>query len=282
MVDIILPVYNGYSELKKCLKSIDISQNDNKFKLIIINDHSSDLRVNRILFKVSALNYVIVINNTKNIGFVESVNKGMRYSKEDIILLNSDTIVTNNWIDKLIRIAYINKNIGTVTSLTNNGTIVSVPRFNKDTILDSVYDINDISNYIENLYRNNDKPYSKIPICVGHCVYIKRKVILKVGYLDYIHFGRGYGEEIDFSQRLKKYGWYNVAALNTFIYHSGSTSFKDEGKKLSMKHKDVIYKLYPSLRIILKLFTILPNKIKLLCWKIRLYRRKSNGLYKRN
>ena len=44
---------------------------------------------------------IIVLENETNLGFVKTVNKGMQYSENDVILLNSDTEVTKNWIEKI-------------------------------------------------------------------------------------------------------------------------------------------------------------------------------------
>ena len=63
---------------------------------------------------------------------IKTVNKGMKYSSNDVILLNSDTEVTKNWIEKLQECAYSNEYIATATPLTNNGTICSVPNFGID------------------------------------------------------------------------------------------------------------------------------------------------------
>ena len=41
-------------------------------------------------------------------------------------------------------------------------------------------------------------------------------------------FGRGYGEENDFSMRAAGAGWRNVLAGDVFVYHEGAVSFSDE------------------------------------------------------
>ena len=61
---------------------------------------------------------IVVLDNEKNMGFVRTVNKGMKYSKNDVILLNSDTEVTANWIEKIQNCAYSSQYIATVTPLT--------------------------------------------------------------------------------------------------------------------------------------------------------------------
>jgi glycosyltransferase involved in cell wall biosynthesis len=69
------------------------------------------------------------------------------------------------------------------------------------------------------------KRYLTIPTAVGFCVYIKRECINAVGLWDE-SFGMGYGEENDFAMRARTKGYVCKVADDTFVFHSGSTSFK--------------------------------------------------------
>ena len=125
MVDIIVPIYNAYDAVTECLNSIvkntDLKQN----RLILINDKSTDDRVLPFLYsfkeKYSDLN-IIVLENDINLGFVGTVNKGMKYSNNDVVLLNSDTEVPKNWIENLNECAYSSLDVATATALSNNAT----------------------------------------------------------------------------------------------------------------------------------------------------------------
>ena len=66
------------------------------------------------------------MENKSNVGFVKTANIGMQNSTKDVILLNSDTIVTHNWGKKIRNCAYSDRCIATVTPFTNNGTICSI------------------------------------------------------------------------------------------------------------------------------------------------------------
>ena len=92
---------------------------------------------------------IVLLDNEENLGFVGTVNKGMQYSKNDVILLNSDTEVTKNWIEKIQECAYSNEYIATVTPLTNNGTICSVPNFGIDNELPSNMTLDEYAEMIE-------------------------------------------------------------------------------------------------------------------------------------
>lgn len=70
---------------------------------------------------------IIVLDNEINLGFVGTVNKGMEYSDSDVILLNSDTEVSDFWLEEMEKCAYSQDDVATVTALSNNATLVSVP-----------------------------------------------------------------------------------------------------------------------------------------------------------
>ena len=149
----------------------------------------------------------------------------MTYSTNDVVLLNSDTEVTNNWLEKMITCAYSNDYIATVTALTNNGTIASVPNFGIDNELPKNMSLEQYAKMIEEI---SLKRYPELTTGNGFCMYIKRKVIEEIGLFDDITFEKGYGEENDFCYRALDHGYTNVLCDDTFIYHKGTQSFKKE------------------------------------------------------
>ncbi|SDX31420.1 glycosyltransferase family 2 protein [Paenibacillus sp. PDC88] len=265
MIDVIIPVYSGFHETEECLVSVLEKINKIPFRVIIINDFTPDQRINDLLNSICD-NRVTIINNAKNLGFVKSVNLGMKQSlQNDVIILNADTIVTNYWIDKLHNAAYMQDKIGTVTSLTNNGTISSVPNFNEDNRLPDGYTVEGFSQLIE---RISIKKYPIIPTGVGHAMFIKRKVLEEVGLFDEETFGKGYGEEVDFSYRAAKKGYLNILADDTFIFHYGSTSFKEEKRLLIENNRKIIIKRHFVSQIKTKLFVLFNREVRMICENI--------------
>lgn len=231
--DIVIPVYNALDELKECVESL-IKHTGTSHRIIIINDCSPDFRIKEYLVTLNNIKTIIVLENDKNLGFVGTVNKGMSLSKNDVVLLNSDTVVTSGWLRKITTAAYSNQSIATVTPLTNNGSICSVPNFLEDNKLPQGYSLASFSSFIEQI---SLKLYPEIPTAVGFCMYIKRKVIDEIGLFDQETFGKGYGEENDFCCRVKEHGYINILADDTFIYHKGSMSF--QGDKLNLLNKNL-------------------------------------------
>lgn len=242
-VDIIIPIYNAYEDLVKCILSIwehtDLAVN----RLILVNDKSPDKRIETYINSIAGKN-IIVHNSIQNGGFSASVNIGIQYSTEnDVILLNSDTIVTPKWLEKIKICAYSDEFIGTVTPLSNSATLASYPIFGQDNALPENVTVNEMAEIVE---RCSYKKYPQIPVAVGFCMYIKRCVINEIGLFDAETFGRGYGEENDFCYRAELMGYKHVLCDNAFVFHKGTGSFmSDQKKKLIDEHVEILEKRYP-------------------------------------
>ncbi|KAA8785643.1 glycosyltransferase [Paenibacillus amylolyticus] len=240
-VDIIIPIYNAFEDLVECVDSLFLNTAEHEFRLFLINDCSPDNRIEHYLESLNFSNIVKVSNDT-NLGFVKTVNKGMSISNNDVILLNSDTIVTENWLSKLVQCAYSNERIATVTPFTNNGTICSVPNFGEDNEVPNGFTINRFAEMIEDI---SMRKYPQLPTAVGFCMYIKRSVLDEIGLFDDESYSKGYGEENDFCCRATEYGYINVLDDATFVYHKGSMSFKDDKETLIVRNSEVLRKKYP-------------------------------------
>lgn len=241
-IDIIVPVYNGLEDVKKCVESVKKNTDLNRHRLILVDDKSPDSNVLLYLKSVES-EAIHVIESPVNEGFSASVNKGMRYSERDVILLNSDTIVTKGWVEKMIACAYSRRAAATVTPLSNAATLCSVPEFLQDNPLPEGYTVEKMGELVEHC---SIRRYPKITVAVGFCMYIKREVLNQIGYFDAETFGKGYGEENDFCHRAEKRGYMHLMCDDTFIYHKGTASFESEEKKnLLQEHERILNGRYP-------------------------------------
>jgi glycosyltransferase involved in cell wall biosynthesis len=140
----------------------------------------------------------------------------------DVVLLNSDALVFDGWLDRLAAAAGSAPDIGTVTPFSNNATICSYPAFPTDNPLPG--DIAPAA--LDRLFaRVNAGRTVDIPTAVGFCMYIRRDCLDDVGYFDADAFGRGYGEENDFCCRAAHRGWRHVLGADVFVVHAGGVSF---------------------------------------------------------
>lgn len=237
--DVIIPVYNAYDAVKECIESVLKNTNFKKAHLILIDDKSPDERVVPMLQKYAEKNKdkITLLLNEKNLGFVGTVNRGMKYSKNDVLLLNSDTEVPSGWFDGIMECAYSDPMIATVTPLSNNATLASVPKIFYPNKIPEGLSLEQMAKIVKEC---SLKEYPEIPTAHGFCMYIKREALNKVGFFDEETFGKGYGEENDFSFRCFEYGYRNVLCDDVYVLHKESQSFLgekvDNGKVLAKKH----------------------------------------------
>ena len=243
-VDIIVPVYRGLADTRLCIDSVLASTNQSAWRLVVINDASPEPEVTAWLRERAAQDSrITLLENRDNLGFVGTVNRGMALSdSNDVLLLNSDTEVANNWLDRIRRAAYGDSKVASVTPFSNNATICSYPRFCKDNRLPADYDTARLDALCA---QTNPGAVVDVPTGVGFCMYIRRDCLAQVGLFDTENFGKGYGEENDFCQRAAKAGWRNLHLLDTFVLHTGGVSFGDSKSPREKAAMETLRRLHP-------------------------------------
>jgi GT2 family glycosyltransferase/glycosyltransferase involved in cell wall biosynthesis len=219
-VDIIVPIYGAPEFLAKCLASVAAQTDLTRHRLLLVIDGPQDEAVETIVKSFASV--ATVLRNEQRLGFTRSVNRGMSASRNDVVLLNSDTVVTARWLEKLIAAAYSDGDVGTVTPLSNEATLCSVPRAFEENLIPSGFDAGSFAALVE---RVSVREYPRLPTGVGFCLYIRRALLDDIGLFDEERFGNGYGEENDFCMRALAHGWLHVADDATFVYHAGHRSF---------------------------------------------------------
>ena len=243
-VDIIVPVYRGLADTRLCIDSVLASTNQSPWRLVIINDASPEPEVTAWLRERAAQDSrITLLENPDNLGFVGTVNRGMALSdSNDVLLLNSDTEVANNWLDRIRSAAYGDSKVASVTPFSNNATICSYPRFCIDNRLPAGYDTARLDALCA---QTNPGAVVDVPTGVGFCMYVRRDCLAQVGLFDTENFGKGYGEENDFCQRAAKAGWRNLHLLDTFVLHTGGVSFGDSKSPREKAAMETLRRLHP-------------------------------------
>lgn len=244
VLDVVVPVYKGEAETLRCIFSVLTAKCVTPFELVVINDASPDRGLAGELERLAGDGLFTLIENEGNKGFVQTVNRGMRlHDTRDVILLNSDTEVYDGWLDRMKDAANDDDRVATVTPLSNNATICSYPRFLHDNPFPLEIEYRELDALVAEV---NPGVVVEAPTAVGFCMYIKRKCINDIGLFDEKTFGKGYGEENDFSQRAIKSGWVNVIATNVFVHHWGSVSFQGEKAHLASKALKLVENKHPN------------------------------------
>ena len=241
-VSIIIPIYNAFEDTKKCINSV-LKNTRIPYEIILIDDCSPDKRIKVLLDEIEDFPNVKIIRNQENKGFVKNVNIGIQNSEGDVVLLNSDTVVTPKWLQKLVLAAYSDNKIGTVTPFSNAAGAFSVPEIGKENEIPEDLKLDGMANLVEKVSTNFNL---RVPTGNGFCMFIKRSAINDVGLFDEENFGKGYCEENDFCMRAEYKGWSHIIDDSTYIYHKKSVSFKNERNSLMQKHRAILDKKHPT------------------------------------
>lgn len=246
-VVVIVPVYRGLTDTRRCIESALRAPNELNWRLLVINDASPEPELTQWLRDLAQQPHFQargeLLENESNLGFVATVNRGMTHAGDrDVILLNSDTEVAHDWIDRLSAAAYSQDRVASVTPFSNNATIFSYPRFCEPNEVPQGHD----TASLDRLFSAHLKGQTlEVPTGVGFCMYIRRASLNALGLFDVERFGKGYGEENDFCRRAIKAGWKHLHALDTFVLHAGGVSFGDSKSAREQAAMETLRRLYP-------------------------------------
>lgn len=220
---VILPVYKNVRLTRECIQRCLPNILSEDGQLILINDASPEEDMQTMLeeWHEQHPKVVRVITNLQNRGFTASVNSGLEASLGcDVVLLNSDVLTPLRWLTILRQEAARDHRIGTVTPLSNNSTITSLPIDNA-----SCSKLLDLDVDLINSSFDINLPLVTAPTGIGFCMLITARCLARVGMLDVQTFSEGYGEESDFCQRALKAGFLNALTPNLYCHHIGRVSF---------------------------------------------------------
>jgi O-antigen biosynthesis protein len=246
---IVIPVYKGYEETRACIASVisSASMNPLMAEIIVVNDCSPDEEICNYLSELNSSGKIRLITTPKNLGFPGAVNLALEQTRDDVILLNSDTRVFENWAERLRVHASTFSRVGTITASSNNATICSVLDLSEDSNEISDSDVQMLDAFASKLVADQANLEDFRPICtaVGFCVYVKRSFLDAVGVFDETTFGKGYGEEVDLCLRGLIQGWIHLQALNVIVWHEGGVSFSSQRLDRTMRAQEIIDSRYP-------------------------------------
>lgn len=241
-VDIIIPVYNAATLLRRCLDALDRNTAVESARLLVIDDASPDPSVAALLSEWRACSPLnpTVLHNASNLGFVGTVNRGIDATTGDVLLLNADTEVTADWLPRLTAALASDARVATVTPFSNNAEICSWPDFCRANPVPA-----DPGRVAQAFASSGAPSYPELPTAVGFCMLIRRAALQAIGSFDRATFGRGYGEENDFCVRAAGHGWRNVLADDCYVIHAGGGSFAPLGLKPGGENLSRLLARYP-------------------------------------
>ena len=212
---IIILSYNTLDLLQLCIGSIREFTEEGTYEIIVVENASQDGSAEWLKEQKD----LICIYNEENRGFPKGCNQGLEIAAgTELLLLNSDTIVTKHWLDNLRRALYSSPQVGAVSCVTNYCS-------NNQQIKVSYESIEEMQAFAAGYNKANPALWEDRTTLVGFCYLFKREVYEKVGFLDE-RFSPGNYEDDDYSLRILREGYSLLLCRDTFIHHFGSAGFR--------------------------------------------------------
>ena len=239
---IVIPVHDGGAVTLACLDSVRASV-PRGTKIVVVDDGSTDSALIATLDGLAATQAIQIVRHGQAQGFPASANAGIHAARgRDVVLLNSDTLVPPGWLRRLRAAAYSARDIGTVTPLSNNASILSYPGVAGSNPFPDQAATNRLDRLAK---RANGGDVVDIPVGVGFCLYLRRDCLTEAGFFRADLFAQGYAEENDLCLRARRLGWRNVALPGLFVGHLGGISFGGRAKHLRGRNEKIIERLHP-------------------------------------
>lgn len=246
-VTVLIPVYKGFSETMACIESVLASQavNTTPFRLLVINDASPDAQLVAALQQRAANGQIELHHQGHNQGFIGTVNHGLSLcAGSNVILLNADTLVHGDWVDRLHTAAYRHPKVASVTPLSNNGELMSLLAPCDPAAALTPEQLAQLDNAAKAANSAHGQQDVEIDTGCGFCLYLRQDALAEQGGLDPT-LTRGYGEESDWCYRAHGNGRHHLGALNVVVAHQGGVSFGDEKRLRVKQNLAVLAQRYP-------------------------------------
>ena len=241
-VAVVIPVYRGLIYTRACLDSV-VRSVPQGTRVIVVDDCSPEPAMMELLGRLHAAGQIELLRLPSNRGFPGAVNAGLAACPEqDIVLLNSDTLVPPGWLERLRAAAYASPNTGTATPLSNDATILSYPDPEGGNPVPDAAACEAMDRLAQ---RANGKQTVEIPTGIGFCLYLRHDCLAQVGPLREDVFAQGYGEENDFCMRARALGWRHVGVTGVFVAHVGGQSFGAARDHLIRRNLAILNRLHP-------------------------------------
>ena len=223
-VSIIVLTHNALDYTRVCLQSV-LRNTDPRHELILVDNGSSDGTPDYLHQVARSRAGCRVILNDENLGYAAGNNRGLAVSRgKNMILLNSDTVVTEGWLERIVGAAEKNPRAGLLGPVTNN--ISGMQKLT--TVGYEQSNLVGLNEFADSCAKDHAGQVERTLRLTGFCLLIKRELLARIGGLDE-GFGRGNYEDNDYCLRAHLAGYEGLIVRDCFVHHFGGASFQAAG-----------------------------------------------------
>jgi GT2 family glycosyltransferase/glycosyltransferase involved in cell wall biosynthesis len=252
--DVVVCVRDALADVRHCLASVVARGDEAPLRLIVVDDGSG--RDTEIYLRRFATSHpgCELVRFEEPVGYTCAANAGLRTTTaRQVVLLNSDTIVTPGWLAGLRECLRSSPEIGLAGPLANAASYQSIPAIRSpsgDWSLNPLPTAWGVDQVAALLRATSERAFPRVAFLNGFCLMIARDVIEAIGYLDEASFPLGFGEENDYCLRARDAGFALAVADHVYVFHAKSRSFTHARRKaLSARGRQALREKHGEARI---------------------------------
>jgi glycosyltransferase involved in cell wall biosynthesis len=216
-VSIVIPAFNQLDYCRQCLTSL-LANTPPPYRLVLVDNGSTD-GVGEYFDSIPG---AVVVHTGENLGFAGGINRGLTHCEGHALLLNSDTILTRGWLDRLVRALEQSDDIGMVGPRSN-----CVSGYQEIPNLHFAHE-REVAEFADQLHAREGDRVTDTGRLVGFCLLVRDRVLRDVGGFDE-RYGIGNFEDDDYGLRVLRAGYRLCVAEGAFVFHYGSRTFAGMG-----------------------------------------------------
>ncbi|MGL4460598.1 MAG: glycosyltransferase family 2 protein, partial [Planctomycetia bacterium] len=233
-VDVVVCVHNALDDVKACLASVVKHRAANQ-RIVLVDDASEPDCRDFLAEFAAAYEGCTLRRFDRRQGYTRSANEGLKAATGDyVVLLNSDTIVSAEWADRLMECGESEPAVGVVSPTSNAAYWQSAPWVYDP---DGALSLNPLpagwtpETVADAVAATSPRLFPRVGVVNGFCFAVKRAVLDRVGLLDEEGFPDGYGEEHDYCIRAVDAGFQLAVADHAYVFHAKSKSYGNDRKR---------------------------------------------------
>ena len=213
--DLVLLTWNRKDLLEPCVDRL-LAHTRLPCRLLIVDNGSTDSETLAYLAKLdgtSAMD-IRIVRLPQNRGIAAALNAGLRNTSAPwVCLLNNDVLVTEGWLEEMMRVAEADPAIGLVNPMSNEFNVVPL----------AGEAIDDVARR----RRRSRGGWLENWQAIGFCVLFSRALLEEVGYWDEA-IGSMYFEDTDYSLQVRRTGRICVIAEGAYVFHHKSATINHD------------------------------------------------------